>query len=123
MIKNILKIILPKSVITFLAKYKNEAKQRKDKEVEEVSEDFINRKNFYAQFLKKGDTYFDIGANYGNRISPIMKLEVGLIVPVEHQSCCNYLRETFKGIIVLQNGVGAIAETKTLNVSSDSVLS
>ena len=40
MIKNILKKILPKSVIPFLAKYKNEAKQRKDKEVEEVSEIF-----------------------------------------------------------------------------------
>ena len=124
MIKNILKKILPKSVIPFLAKYKNEAKQRKDKEVEEGSEDFINRKNFYAQFLKKGDTYFDIGANYGNRISPIMKLEVGLIVAVEPQeACCNYLRETFKGIIVLQNGVGEVAETKTFYVSSDSVLS
>ena len=124
MIKNILKKILPKSVITFLAKYKNEAKQRKDKEVEEVSEDFINRKNFYAQFLKKGDTYFDIGANYGNRISPIMKLDVGLIVAVEPQeACCNYLRETFKGITVLQNGVWAVAETKTFYVSCDSVLS
>ena len=124
MIKNILKKILPKSVLTFFAEYKNEAKQRKDKEVEEVSEDFINRKNFYAQFLKKGDTYFDIGANYGNRISPIMKLEVGLIVAVEPQeACCNYLRETFKGITVLQNGVGAIAETKTFYISSDSVLS
>ena len=124
MIKNILKKFLPKLLTELIVSIKTKKSNRVSKMIEETTPDFINRRNFYAQFLKKGDTYFDIGANYGNRISPIMKLEVGLIVAVEPQeACCNYLRETFKGITVLQNGVGAIAETKTFYVSSDSVLS
>ena len=124
MIKSFLKNILPKNILELIVKIKSNVNRRVAMEEEENSPEFIKRKNFYAQFLRKGDTYFDIGANYGNRISPIIKLEVGLIIAVEPQeACCNYLRETFKGIIVLQNGVGAVAETKTLYVSNDSVLS
>ena len=124
MIKSFLKNILPKNILELIVKTKSNVNRRFAMQEEENSPEFIKRKNFYAQFLKKGDTYFDIGANYGNRISPIIKLRVGLIIAVEPQEeCCKYLKENFKGITVLQNGVGAIAETKTLYVSNDSVLS
>ena len=124
MIKSFLKNILPKNILELIVKTKSNVNRRVAMQAEENRPEFIKRKNFYAQFLRKGDTYFDIGANYGNRISPIIKLEVGLIIAVEPQeACCIYLKETFKGITVLQNGVGAVAETKTFYVSSDSVLS
>lgn len=77
MIKSFLKNILPKNILELIVKTKSNVNRRVAMQEEENSPEFVKRKNFYAQFLKKGDTYFDIGANYGNRISPIMKLEVG----------------------------------------------
>ncbi len=124
MLKKTIKLILPAKLINFFVEKKNHKKNKKDKLKEENSEEFILRKNFYAQFLKKGDTYFDIGANYGNRISPIQKLEMGIIVAVEPQKkCCDYLREKYKNITVLQKGVGAIAGKQTFYLSDESVLS
>ena len=38
----------------------------------EEKEAKMKRKKFYLQFLGSGDTYFDVGANYGNRIEPII---------------------------------------------------
>jgi FkbM family methyltransferase len=124
MIKKYIEGMLPNVFVSFLRKIKNNFKQKEIKRREISTPEFINRKKFYAKFLKAGDTYFDIGANYGNRISPIENIGLGLIVAVEPQKgCCDYLRENFKGITVLQNGVGSKAERKTFYVSSDSVLS
>ncbi len=124
MLEKILKKILPKSILTVLYKYKYKTVLRKEKLAEQATPEFKRRKDFYSQFLKKGDTYFDIGANFGNRINPIENIGVGLIVAVEPQeACCQFLRDTYKNITVLQKGVGAVAETKTFYVSSDSVLS
>jgi FkbM family methyltransferase len=124
MIKKYIAAIIPNAFVNFLRTKKNNFNQNKIKHKEKLTPEFISRKSFYAQFLKDGDIYFDIGANYGNRISPIENIGVSLIVAVEPQKgCCDYLRENFKGITVLQNGVGAKAERKTFYVSSDSVLS
>lgn len=124
MFKKIIKSILPAKLLNFFVEKKNEAKSKADKMQEENSEEFILRKNFYAQFLKKGDIYFDIGANYGNRISPIEKLEMGLIVAVGPQKkCCDYLRKKYKNITVLQKGVGAFPGKQTFYLSDESVLS
>ncbi|MCF8342610.1 MAG: FkbM family methyltransferase [Chitinophagaceae bacterium] len=124
MMKKFVKKIIPNSLLSLVQKTLIEIRRKRDLVDEENSLDFKRRKSFYEQFLKKGSTYFDIGANHGNRISPIIKLNVGLIVAVEPQeACCNYLKAKYKGITVLQNGVGEIEETKTFYLSSDSVLS
>ena len=124
MIKKFIKSILPSKLLNFFVEKKNEAKNKQDKMAEENSEEFVLRKNFYGQFLKKGDTYFDIGANYGNRIAPIENIGMGLIVAVEPQrKCCDYLREKYKNITILQKGVGAEPGVQTFYLSNESVLS
>jgi hypothetical protein len=32
------------------------------------------RTEFYSQFLAKGDIFFDVGSNYGNRTEPVIDM-------------------------------------------------
>lgn len=74
--------------------------------------------------MQEGDIYFDIGANYGNRIAPILKIGVKSIIAVEPQTdCCEYLRERFKNITVIQQGAGEKEETKLFYIANENVLS
>ena len=124
MIKNILKKIIPFALLSYLRKKRQGIRKREVVLKEENSNEFILRKNFYAQFLRPGDIYFDIGANYGNRIAPIQKIGMGLIIAVEPQvGCCEYLKDRYKGITILQKGVGASAGSAKFYISNDTVLS
>lgn len=124
MIKEILKQIIPTSILNYLRNIRHANKRKEEIFKEENSEEFLRRKNFYSHFLKNGDTYFDIGANYGNRIAPIQKIGMGLIIAVEPQvGCCEYLKDRYKNITVLQKGVGASAGSAKFYISNDTVLS
>jgi FkbM family methyltransferase len=84
------------------------------------------RKNFYAQFLKRDCLYFDVGANYGNRILPIISiLDGGKIVAIEPQAkCVKYLRKKWGNkISIVPKGLGAKEETKIMYISNLSQLS
>ena len=83
---------------------------------------------FYAQFLKKGDTYFDVGANHGNRISPIIRhIRCGgvKIVAVEPQvECVSFLRKKFGNkILIVPKGLGERESEQAMAISNDSRLS
>ena len=82
------------------------------------------RRAFYSQFLKTGDTYYDIGANFGNRIQPI--IDMGLkIVAVEPQiECQKYLKCKFgKKISIVPFGLGAAEDVKTMYISDLNTIS
>lgn len=120
----VLKEWLPSPVVVFLKRIRAPYLAYEYRKREEQSDDFKKRQLFYSQFLKKGDFYFDIGANYGNRIAPIKKLGVDKIIAVEPQPlCCDHLRRQFPHITVIQKGVGATAGIKDFFVSDNSVLS
>lgn len=124
MIRKILKNILPSALLKTFSDFRNQADKRKSLEEEAGTEEFQLRRKFYSQFLSSGDTFFDIGANYGNRIGPIMSLGVKNVIAVEPQpGCCAYLKNHYDGITVLQKGVGAKVGEAELFISNDSVLS
>lgn len=83
------------------------------------------RRDFYSQFFtSKGDVYFDVGANFGNRIEPI--IDKGLkIVAVEPQlPCVKFLRKKYGNkIVVVPNGLSSIEEVKTMYISNSHVIS
>lgn len=84
----------------------------------------LKRKLFYSQFLKKGDLYFDVGANYGNRIQPV--IDIGLkIIAIEPQSkCINYLKKRYGNkITIVPKGLGSKEEVKTMFISNTSTIS
>jgi FkbM family methyltransferase len=121
---SILKKILPYQISIYLEQLRGTYNLKKIKKEEEKSIEFLARKKFYQQIIKKGDTYFDIGANYGNRIGPILKIGAKKVVAIEPQGvCCDHLKKIYPKIIVLQNGLGAEKAVKEFYISDQSVLS
>jgi FkbM family methyltransferase len=83
---------------------------------------------FYAQFLKRGDVYFDVGANHGNRISPIInniRGGGGKIVAVEPQAVwAAFLKKKFGDkIFIVTKGLGEREGVMAMAISNDSRLS
>lgn len=78
------------------------------------------RHEFYAQFLKPDSIFFDIGANYGNRIEPLINDKVKIIAIEPQIECVRYLRKKYgKKITILQNGVGKEIESKLMYISTN----
>ena len=64
------------------------------------------RVSFYAKFVSKGDMSFDIGANVGNRIEPMLSLGVKVIAVEPQERCVTLLKEKFGDkIVVVQKGI------------------
>lgn len=119
MIKEIYWTIVPERIRFFLGKYLISKEKKMQEQIE-----FEKRKEFYANLIKKGDLYFDIGANIGNRIAPM--LEIGAkIVAVEPQLLCvKRLKSLFgDNIIIEHKGLGAKEEVRDFYISNQSVLS
>jgi FkbM family methyltransferase len=80
----------------------------------EEKEMMKKRAAFYGQFLKKGDTYFDIGANYVNRIEPILPMGIKVVAVEPQKQCYTFLERKFGNKInIVKKGLGEKNETKT----------
>jgi FkbM family methyltransferase len=53
------------------------------------------RKAFYGQFISMNEVYFDIGANFGNRIEPILELGAKIIAVEPQKACQDSLRAKY----------------------------
>jgi FkbM family methyltransferase len=82
------------------------------------------RKLFYSFFIKEKDLCFDVGANLGNRVGPL--LDIGAkVVAVEPQEYCNkYLQYKFgKRIQIVTKGLGEAEGIKDFHISKYDALS
>jgi FkbM family methyltransferase len=82
------------------------------------------KQNFYSSFINKNDLCFDIGANMGNRIEPL--LEIGAkIVAVEPQKICyTFLQKKFGNKIeIITKGLGDSEGFEKFYVSNANTLS
>lgn len=82
------------------------------------------RVTLYSNFLKKGDLYFDVGANLGNRIEPVLTIG-GRVVAIEPQDMCyKFLVLKFgKKITLIKKGLGDKPGTREFFVSNVHVTS
>lgn len=65
---------------------------------------FSSRRLFYSNFLKAGDIFFDVGANLGNRVEPVLAIGGIKVVAIEPQEqCYNYLKKKFGNKITIIN--------------------
>lgn len=72
----------------------------KEKEYEQ------KRTAFYSQFLKKGDVFFDVGANVGNRIAPALNLGAQVVAFEPDKHCGEFLNIKFGNkITLIQKGL------------------
>ena len=82
------------------------------------------RKLFYSQFLPENGIYFDIGANFGNRIEPLMGQKLKIIAIEPQLECVKYLKLRFKNSITIVNkGLGEKVEKKKMHIADNPVLS
>lgn len=86
--------------------------------------DIGRRRIFYSSFVRKNELCFDIGANIGNRITPLLALGAK-IVAVEPQEICHaYLKKKFGNKIeIITKGLGDSEGSKEFHLSNTPTLS
>lgn len=91
------------------------------------SKEFIpnrKRRKFYSSFIKKHDLCFDVGANSGNRISPLLKIGAKVLAIEPQEQCVSILKQKFgKKINIVSKGLGEKNEIRNFFISENSVLS
>jgi FkbM family methyltransferase len=111
-IKNIIKRFIPEFIISY---YRLNIKDIR-----------LNKKirNFYSQLIYKEDLCFDIGANKGNRILPLLQLGAKVVAVEPQKECVDILYKRFRNkITIVQKGIGAKNEIRNFYVSENPVLS
>ena len=70
------------------------------------------RREFYLQFLNSGDIYYDVGANYGNRIEPIIDDNIKIVAFEPQPKCIKKLKKKFGNkITLITKGLGSKKDT------------
>lgn len=82
------------------------------------------RREFYSQFLTKGDIFFDVGSNYGNRIEPVIDIDLKIIAVEPQAKCVQFLKNKYGNrIIIVNKGLSSKIEDRTMYLSDAHVLS
>lgn len=82
------------------------------------------RGDFYKGFVKEGNLCFDIGANLGNRITPLLHLKAKVVAAEPQHKCAAYLRKKFGNRIqLIEKGIGSKEEIRDFYMSDADVLS
>lgn len=82
------------------------------------------RQLFYSQFVSQNDLCFDVGANIGNRITPILNLGAKVVAIEPQKNCYRYLRYKFgEKIEIVTNGLGESESIKDFYISDESTIS
>jgi FkbM family methyltransferase len=82
------------------------------------------RKIFYASFVKKGDFCFDVGANLGNRIEPLLQIGAKVLAIEPQKTCIEYLQHKFGNkITLITKGVSDSEGVKSFYISDSSTIS
>ncbi|OAV73465.1 methyltransferase, FkbM family [Bacteroidales bacterium Barb6] len=90
----------------------------------ELEKALKKRINFYSQFISSNDLCFDVGANIGNRVEPLLSLNAKVVAVEPQEKCCEILRRKFGNKISLEaKGLGEKEEEKIFYISDISVLS
>ncbi len=78
------------------------------------------RRTFYSQFLTfKDDIYIDVGANYGNRIEPLIGKGLKIIAVEPQLKCVEFLKRKYGNkITIIPKGLGEIEESRTIYISN-----
>lgn len=86
--------------------------------------EFTRRKKFYTQFVSPKQLVFDVGANIGNRIYPILSLG-GKVVAIEPQEQCYKLLEENLGnkIQLVKKGLCEQECIRQFHISNASTIS
>lgn len=83
-----------------------------------------SRLAFYSKFISPGDLCFDVGANMGNRVSPLLKIGASVVAIEPQKKCIETLKEKFGNrITIIEKGVGEKEAVMDFYISSSHTLS
>jgi FkbM family methyltransferase len=81
-------------------------------------------KSFYVQFIKQGDLCFDVGANMGKKVQPLLEINARVVAIEPQEACQKYLRKKFNNrIILVSKGLGSKEETRDFYISDSNTIS
>jgi FkbM family methyltransferase len=82
------------------------------------------RVRFYSAFVHPGDLCFDIGANVGNRIEPLLKTGARVVAAEPQPSCYKILEYKFgTKIEIVKKGVAEKVDMREFHISNASTIS
>lgn len=94
------------------------------KDKQEMEELLYKRTDFYKQLVSQGDICFDVGANVGNRIQPLLNIGAKVVAIEPQQKCIEILKKTFgERITLVTEGLGEQEGVKTFYISDSSTIS
>lgn len=98
---------------------------KRDRELQLREQELLaRRKGLYASFLQAGDLCFDVGANRGNRILPLLEAGMRVVAVEPQEKCSKHLERTFGNrISLIRKGLGAAEDVKTFYLSDAHTLS
>ncbi len=78
----------------------------------------------FSSFIQPGELCFDVGANIGNRVSPLLKIGAKIVAIEPQRYCYRILEKKFGDRITLvKKGVGEKEGIREFYIADDSVLS
>lgn len=121
-IKQAVKSLLGEITVYRMREWKNRILPNEFYKKEKV--DTIRRQAFYSGFVNANDLCFDVGANLGNRIGPLLAVNARIVAVEPQEFCQKVLKLRFgKKIAVVPMGLGEAEEVKEFYISDASYLS
>lgn len=121
--KELIKKIAGQKGVMLYRKYNDNKIVRKDKRLykEYEKENYKARLKMYSSLIKPGELVFDVGANIGNRVAPLLKVGAEVVAVEPQEACYTTLRKKFKDkITIVTHGVDANPGFKKFYISSKS---
>lgn len=116
--KQLIRALVPQSIKRMYRAY------RIKRETPEQRAEDERRLPFYRTFIEPGDICFDVGANVGNRIRPLLKIGAKVVAVEPQDSCIEILRIKFGNQIELvTKGLAAVEGEMEFYISDSSTIS
>lgn len=91
---------------------------------QKAKKELRSRVRFYSAFIRKGDLCFDVGANVGNRVEPLLHIGARVVAIEPQEACHTQLQQKFgRRITLVKKGVGDAGGVKEFFISDASTLS
>ena len=101
----------------FKSKINQYKRYKKGKEV------FKNQQILYSSILKENDIFFDIGANWGEKLEIVKDFKIKTIAIEPQVRCTNYLREKYPDVFIENIAMGAEKGELEMFISNADTLS
>jgi FkbM family methyltransferase len=120
--KRIIKKIIPRGLLQILRNIRNSIAPTAM--IKEERKQLLERAQFFSQFVHTGDLCFDVGANTGNRVIPMLKNGAQVVAVEPQESCYRALEKKFGSTIrIVKKGVDEKKGVKDFYISDSSTIS